>query len=375
MAKKFYIGVNNKARSVKKAYIGVNGKARRIKKVYIGVGGKARPCFSTEPSYYGTTVSPLAEATHYIEGASSSTHAICGGGLYNGTNTSGSVNVTAYDTSLSRTIPATLASGKYSHNAAGIGNYVLFAKGQNSSKYFANVEAYNSSLTKSNAANTADFGAWGSATSTSSYAFFFRGIASNSYDDAYDSSLTHKTFRTGYTYTSIQNTAATSLNGYAIYSGGVREGKTACQNLVATVNSSLTVTARTSLSTARTRHGAASTGNYALFAGGYGPSTRDGTIDTVEAYDTSFTRTAATSLSAARAALRGVSLEGYALFGSGTLRSTAVDLYDKSLTRTTLNLAHAHFWGAAMALGNYALFAGGEDTDSNNTAIVDVITV
>ena len=45
MAKKFYIGIENKARKMIKGYIGINGKARRIKKIYIGVNNIARLCY------------------------------------------------------------------------------------------------------------------------------------------------------------------------------------------------------------------------------------------------------------------------------------------------------------------------------------------
>ena len=45
MAKKFYIGISDKARNCKKAYIGISDKARKIKKMYIGIGGKAKLLF------------------------------------------------------------------------------------------------------------------------------------------------------------------------------------------------------------------------------------------------------------------------------------------------------------------------------------------
>lgn len=48
MAKKWYIGVADKARKVKKAYVGVSGIARKVKKGYIGVNGVARPFFASE---------------------------------------------------------------------------------------------------------------------------------------------------------------------------------------------------------------------------------------------------------------------------------------------------------------------------------------
>lgn len=45
MAKKAYIGVDDKARYIKEIHIGVNGVAKRVKKVYLGVNGVAKLVF------------------------------------------------------------------------------------------------------------------------------------------------------------------------------------------------------------------------------------------------------------------------------------------------------------------------------------------
>lgn len=42
MGKKAYVGVSDKARTVKNIYVGVGGKARKVVKGYVGVNGKAR---------------------------------------------------------------------------------------------------------------------------------------------------------------------------------------------------------------------------------------------------------------------------------------------------------------------------------------------
>ena len=42
MGKKAYVGVSNKARTVKNIYVGVGGKARKVVKGYVGVNGVAR---------------------------------------------------------------------------------------------------------------------------------------------------------------------------------------------------------------------------------------------------------------------------------------------------------------------------------------------
>ena len=79
MAKKAYIGIDNKARKVKKMYIGVDGVARKIKKAYIGVGGVARPCFGGgELVRYGTA-SRLGWARDSLAATAVGDYAIFGG--------------------------------------------------------------------------------------------------------------------------------------------------------------------------------------------------------------------------------------------------------------------------------------------------------
>ena len=58
MAKKYYIGVADKARKGKKLYLGVGGKARKVKKVYVGVNGIARLSYVSafEYTFSGSSV-------------------------------------------------------------------------------------------------------------------------------------------------------------------------------------------------------------------------------------------------------------------------------------------------------------------------------
>ena len=112
---------------------------------------------------------------------------------------------------------------------------------------------------------------------------------------------------------------------------------------------------------------AATVGNHALFAGGYGsPSGEsDSRRDTVDAYDTSLTHTMPTALSTPRYDLAGISFGNYALFGGGQggANCHVVDVYDTALTRSRPGsyLQQARHDLAGTACGSYALFGGGHN--------------
>lgn len=48
MAKKMYIGVDDKAKLIKNVYVGVNGVAQKVKKVYVGVNNVAMVVYAGE---------------------------------------------------------------------------------------------------------------------------------------------------------------------------------------------------------------------------------------------------------------------------------------------------------------------------------------
>ena len=83
----------------------------------------------------------------------------------------------------------------------------------------------------------------------------------------------------------------------------------------------------------------------------------------------------ATSLSEARGYLAAVSVGNYALFGGGEYSPT-VDAYNTSLTRTSptaLSVVRGDL--AATSVGNYALFGGGFHISSEGSSTVDAYTV
>lgn len=205
--------------------------------------------------------------------------------------------------------------------------------------------------------------------------------------------------------------AAAPVGGYALFGGGQDEDS-ASFAVVDAYDASLTRTAPTSFSAAKARHGAGTTGEYALFA--------KGTTAPTEAYNASLTRTnpsgssvsafpasasagtsvlfaggggtpsgtsaynAALSLSTApnltvgRMHLMAASVGGFALFcGGRDIENTAcyntVDAYDASLTRTAptaLSAARSH--GVGASVGGYALICGGVTISNSPFTTIDV---
>ena len=171
---------------------------------------------------------------------------------------------------------------------------------------------------------------------------------------------------------------AATIGKYALFAGGYISRSFfgyGASSSVDAYNTSLTKSTPTELSCKRCGHAAASVGGYALFAGGASSCNMAGRYDdivsSVDAYDASLTRSAAHVIGAA-AEIGGVAVGNYALFAGGAVSmpinkdnvTSYVLAYDPSLTFTTapwLSVARANVKGASV--GNYALFAGGRAND------------
>lgn len=187
--------------------------------------------------------------------------------------------------------------------------------------------------------------------------------------------------------------AAATVGGYGLFGGG-SYGQWDHSNAVDAYDTAMTRTSPEPLSVARSALAAATVGGYALFGGGEslrimvsGSNTVKymSTINDVNAYDSALTQTKPTALSAFRRALAAVGVGSYALFGGGesitnsisppqvtptyTVKNT-VDAYDASLTRTTpTTLSTARQELAAAAVGGYGLFGGGYTTKSHSNVV------
>lgn len=387
MSKKAYIGINGVARQIKKGYIGVDGVARKIKKGYIGIGGVARPFWSGgELTYYGT-ITGLSDPRGLLAATSIGNYALFAGGYSDETNNSTTVD--AYNKSLTRSTPTVLYTGRFELAATTVEGYALFGGGIKSTETQKRVDAYNSSLTRS-IKNLTTARHELAATTVGSYALFGGGETSNNYGttnkvEAVNGSLTVSSV-TGLNASSTK-LAATTIGGYALFAGG-RNGSGDAITQVTAYDASLTRSIPTQLTIARAG-GATSVGNYAIIAG-KNPYSSDEVGAVSEVYDASLTHSVTSALSVDKEMFASGTVGNYALFGGGygggpysgqkSILST-VDAFDDSLTRTTptaLSVARCSL--AAATIGNFLLFAGGEDSSggyasSGKLDTVDVYTI
>lgn len=346
MTKAIYIGVGGLARKVKKVYFGVSGIARKVKSGYIGVGGLARLFWSGgEPAYFksttfssaryqqqtgtignyalfagGSTVSSASTQVDVFDSVLTQSNATALGEakFKGGSARAGSsylifaggaqesayarATVYAYNSALTRSVPAALHASKFDMGAASVGSYALFAGGYpGDTPYYKVTEAYNTALTKSTPDPLDDSRYDLVGGTAGNYAVFAGGYGNSSryYTEAYNSSLTHSSLANR---DSVSGAATANFNNCAYFL------TTNCTFY----NSSLTVSSLTNFFTAFYAS-ATAVGDY-LFVGGSGQD--------VEVLDKSNTKFATLSLTVARYSAGAASIGNYAIFGSGTDRSS-----------------------------------------------------
>lgn len=161
----------------------------------------------------------------------------------------------------------------------------------------------------------------------------------------------------------ISGLGATSVGDYAIFGGGESGGTDRTGTAVAAYDKSLTQVIPEKLTDSRRYISPVTVGNHALFAGGQ-------YLATVDAYDTSLTRTSPTSMVEAKTRFAGASLGNYAFFAGGAIsggKTSGVEIYDSSLTRTIKDLPAARDYIKGATVGDYALFAGGRASSASST--------
>ena len=352
MAKAVYVGVDSKARKMKKAYIGIGGTARKIKKMYIGdSSGKARLCYSAELDRHGMAAA-LSVARYDVRTATVGNYALFAGGLKPGLFSVKTVD--AYNTSLTKSTPAEMTWERGYHASAAIEGYALFAGGEqrttSGSQFLWSTDVYNASLTLSRALDLSDPGGvlnMGAAV-VGNYALFAGGMADGRGNasvkvNVYDTSLTH-TMATNLNGKPREYVRGASVGNYALFAGG-KDTYYGYYNVDA-YDASLTRTAAPYLTRADNRDAAATVGNYAVFVGG--------TVS-ADIYDASLTRTAAAILSTERTGLAATTVGNYAIFSGGGV----ADFCDASLTRSSIDTSMTGYNMGAATIGDYALFAGG----------------
>lgn len=178
--------------------------------------------------------------------------------------------------------------------------------------------------------------------------------------------------------TSKQNLFAASTPDYAIFAGG-NDPNTSFSEVYSAIayNKSLTTQNIASLHNSKASGASVSFNNRAIFAGGFkGRFMGYDYFSTVDAYDNSLTKTRLPDLASGRKSLGGTTVGSYALFagGFGTQNKVStVDAYNSSFTKVSAaNLSVAKYNLEGTSVGNYAIFPGGMDTQNNYLSSVDV---
>jgi hypothetical protein len=252
--------------------------------------------------------------------------------------------VEAYNTSLTKSSVTSLSSGRDGPQGTKNNNYALFCGGDtNTAPTYLSVvvDAYNSSLTRSIPASllqpVGDSG--GINTPGGNYALLAGGrrqSGSAPTVHAYDNSLT-LTITTNipgryYLTSSI-------VGNYSLFAGGYGTAGGASIEVDAFDNN-LTRYIATQLSTGRAVANAGSLLGNALVAGGYNFSTQQ-YLSSVDTYNASLTRSSTSGLSQAKRGFRSAVVGNYLLFGGGDIlsdNSDSVDIYTQSVTGSVYQL-------------------------------------
>lgn len=375
------------ARKIKKIYVGVNGVAKELKKAYVGVNGVSRLWWGSgplAPAYLRQTQfsTGTAGAVQYPGAASAKDEwAIFVGGQ----SDSGTTNfVRAFDDTGTQSSPYEAYTGTVTLASGGsVGKYAVFAGGQsliyNVWTTSTSVQAWDNTLVKatstvlptavhSMAAARAGF--------NSAFLIFIGGLNSSGSNvntgAAYDENLTQTTTTKNYGYLG----GAACNNSYSLF----YPCRNSAMSSVVTFDSSLMMNTVYGTVTALNSMAAASTANYAIFAGGRSVSNYTPTSNT-EVYDNNLVKTTLTPLDSARQGLMGTALGDNAIFyggdtsnyGGDYTKSSVVEYYDADLVHHTLvGSGLARMNGAAAHTTNLAFFGGGQLAGGSMTDLVDI---
>lgn len=396
-----YTGVDGKARKVKKLYIGVDGKARKVKRAYIGIDGKARLFFSAEKvlKLYQTMISQrVPTADNYSIAGPVGGYAFYAGGM--NTNSSTSITTAAIlNASLTSSVTSSLSTGRYNTPAARIGNAqtsgLLIPGGCGTTVGTSDI--YTSSLSRSTISGIlqklphihdssgnnpyltdALFGAHTATHAICGGGIFIYQTSASTYGfsalDTCNSVNTSNTVGTltGFTQGRGYGASASIAGGsHALFAGGASTvpitTNASVYNTVDVYSTSLTKVTVSNMTYASMNTVGTSTMKYAVVGGGWqGKVSSDTPVLNVYAYDQSLTMRTLSSLSAASE--HGRALGDTAIF---THTSTATcDLYDGSLTRSTMSLGSSGVVSVTNNVGNYAVLSSTNHVvDGNNSSI------
>lgn len=344
----------------------------------------------------------LSTVRSFINATNVGQYAVFAGGIFGSRAYSNEVE--AIHSNLTKTNATTLSVNKSNMGNATIGNYALFAGGQgyNNNAQFNTVEVFDSNLTKTSGTGIGVNSANLAGASSSKYAAFAGGsrfgtsngdsiTIANSFIRFYNTSLAASSG------TSLSQArwglAGASVNNYIIFAGGTSTDssyQSIFYNTVDAYDINMTkITSPSTLSSNTAYLGGASTGKYAIFAGGM--STDNSALRTIAAYDTNLTKTTSFSAGPQGYYMGSTSLNDHAIFSIGASKvglnyrpsANLIFAYDDNLLRSTASLSEARFGSYGASIDNkYVVFAGGAAALENfnlvgNTylASIDIFTL
>lgn len=305
--------------------------------------------------YYGTAAA-LGTARASVAGASIGDYALFAGGdnQYANSNNPKRSDIDVYNELLSKS-SASLSVARSAPASASTGIWAIFAGGEvysqsGSSSYWngnKTVDAFDALLTRSTPTELSEARRGLAGAVLNGYAIFAGGYYSAGGEnlstvDAYDAELVHTTPQ-ALTF-SASKVEGSANSEYAVFVGNGG-------NVVTAYNKNLTKTTLPNLQTAQTSYATARAGNYILLVG----------ANETFAFDLFLTRTTPDSLSVSRDYSVGVTIQNFALFAGGGGNSDVVDEYDPFLVHTQrTSMSQGRTNGAAASVGNFALFASGD---------------
>lgn len=239
--------------------------------------------------------------------------------------------------------------GEYGIAGMSLNGQALFAGGEyfNSPNYipYSSIVRYDESFTRHEDINSDRADERGAA-SISTYGMFAGGYDRSSRRVSYIRSTS--AIDTSFTQVNTElelssdcrDPAGVGFNNYIIFAGGQDRYSTGV-NTVDSFDTSITKSALTNLQYTVYENAGTSTSTHAIFAGG---RTQNGIRNNCRAYDNSLTSINATNLSSQSASLAAATIDDRAAFFNGymsstddDLLSTTIDIYDTSLTKSSVN--------------------------------------
>ena len=391
MAKKPLITINGAYHKIKKGFVTVDNRYRKIKKAFVTVGGVYRPFWSGGKLVYHGTGTSLQSARTQVQGATIGSYAIFAGGALNTQSSGRSAQVDVYDRYLTHTtLSDVLSAAVARHTSASSSTHAIFAGGmETSSAASTSVTAYNASLTRTIPASALTSGRYYPAATSIDANVLIAGGHKNastffSTVELYDGSLTHISGGAlGVLSTERGRLSGARAGNYAVFAGGLTASTTSSKVVDCFDASGTKITSSAALKATRAYMGATTFLDHAIFAGGRRPESTGWQkygLGTVEVFSPSLTRTDLSLVGTTRELLAAASTREYAVFAGGEYDTRVVadvDYMDASMTITkhesALSSARSELGSATV--GDYIIFAGGENIQNNSLSVVDVFAV